>query len=108
MEQLSADEKACSMMLEESAAMIKCMKGSLASCYEKLVALNIDVRFFDNSCSHKVGIERTYQKVDGNAPIFAYLGEEGYCVGDSLRKGGDHSQKDAPAFIQEISASAGG
>jgi hypothetical protein len=91
LEQLSADEKACPMVMEESAAMINRMKGSLTPCYEKLVALDIDVSVFDNSGSHK----------DGYAPIFAYLGEEGYCVGASLRKGSDHSQKDAPAFIQE-------
>ena len=101
LEQLSADEKACPMVMEESAVMIQRMKGSLTPCYEKLVALDIDVSVFDNSGSHKEGIELTYQKVDGYAPIFAYLGEEGYCVGASLRKGSDHSQKDAPAFIQE-------
>ena len=101
LEQLSADKKACPMVMEESAAMINRMKGSLTPCYEKLVALDIDVSVFDNSGSHKEGIEPTYQKVDGYAPIFAYLGEEGYCVGATLRKGSDHSQKDAPAFIQE-------
>ena len=42
----------------------------------------------------------TYKKFDGFAPIFAYLGEEGYCVNTELREGSQHCQKDTPEFLK--------
>jgi len=39
--------------------------------------LDIDVTPFDNSGTKKEGVSRTYKGMDGYAPIFAYLGEEG-------------------------------
>ncbi len=41
-----------------------------------------------------------YKGVDGYAPIFAYLGREGYLANVELREGSQHSQKDAPAFLR--------
>ena len=35
------------------------------------------------------------------APIFAYLGEEGYCVNVELREGSQHCQKDTPEFLSQ-------
>ncbi len=101
LEQISQDESACPMILEESAVMIKRMKGSITPCYEDLVALDMDMSILDNSGSRKEGAEPTYKKIVGFTPIFAYVGEEGYCVGASLRKGSEHTQKDAPAFLRE-------
>lgn len=40
--------------------------------------------------------------MDGYAPIFAYLGQEGYAVNTELREGSTHSQKDATEFLEEI------
>ncbi|MDP3044185.1 MAG: transposase, partial [Bacillota bacterium] len=37
----------------------------------------------------------------GFAPMFAYLGQEGYCVNAQLRCGKDHCQKGTPEFLQE-------
>ena len=42
------------------------------------VPVDIDVSPFDNSGSHKAGVSRTYKNFDGYAPIFAYIGTEGY------------------------------
>nr|PID40555.1 MAG: hypothetical protein CR984_02570 [Pseudomonadota bacterium]PIE67761.1 MAG: hypothetical protein CSA23_02330 [Deltaproteobacteria bacterium] len=42
---------------------------------------------------------RTYKGVDGFAPIFAYLGTEGYLVNLEFREGKQHCQKNTPQFI---------
>ncbi|SUA98687.1 Uncharacterised protein [Paenibacillus thiaminolyticus] len=41
----------------------------------------------------------TYKKVDGYAPFFAYLGQEGYGINVNLREGSMHVQKEAAAFL---------
>ena len=61
--------------------------------------LDLDVSPFDNSKTQKQGVSRTYKGVDGFAPIFAYLGTEGYLVNLELREGKQHCQKNTPAFI---------
>lgn len=65
------------------------------------VPLDIDVSPFDNSGTKKEGVSRTYKGHDGYAPIFAYLGTEGYCVNTELREGSTHSQKGAAEFISQ-------
>lgn len=66
------------------------------------VALHADVFCLDNSKTHKAGVARTYHGYDGYAPIGAYLGEEGWCVGLELRPGDQHSQKDFPFFLDRV------
>jgi len=66
-----------------------------------LIPLDIDVSPFDNSKSSKEGVSRTYKGCDGFAPIFAYLGREGYLVNVELRNGSQHCQKNTPQFIME-------
>ena len=63
------------------------------------VALHADVFCLDNSKTRKEGVARTYHGYDGYAPIGAYLGEEGWCVGLELRPGDQHSQKDFLFFL---------
>jgi len=65
------------------------------------IPLDIDVSPFDNSNTKKQGVSRTYKGHDGYAPIFAYLGTEGYLVNAELREGKQHCQKDTPEFIKE-------
>ena len=67
-----------------------------------LMPLDVDVTPFDNSRTHKEGVSYTYKGMDGYAPIAAYLGCEGYCVGFELREGSQHCQKDTPAFLERI------
>ena len=62
--------------------------------------LDIDVSPFDNSETKKEGIGYTYKGFFGYAPIFAYLGLEGYAVGGELRGGSVHSQNGAVEFIR--------
>ena len=54
------------------------------------VPVDIDVSPFDNSGSHKAGVSRTYKNFDGYAPIFAYIGTEGYLCNAELREGKQH------------------
>ena len=75
--------------------------GTVSTRKGDLTALDIDVSPFDNSKTKKEGVSRTYKGVDGYAPIFAYLGREGYLVNVELREGKQHSQKDTPAFLRE-------
>lgn len=65
------------------------------------VPLDIDVSPFDNSGTKKQGVSRTYKGHDGYAPIFAYLGLEGYGVHVNLREGSTHCQKGTAEFLVE-------
>ena len=93
---------------EESADMVARHAPPMVPCYEVAdgrcgpwIALDIDVSVFDNSHTKKQGVSWTYKKVDGFAPIFAYLGQEGYLIHCQLRQGSQHSQEGAPDFIRE-------
>jgi len=66
-----------------------------------LVPVDIDVSPFDNSKTKKEGVSRTYKGMDGYAPIFAYIGTDGYLVNCELREGKQHCQKGTPAFLRE-------
>lgn len=95
------------IILEETARFLKKLKApvtpvTLGSGEQKrqYVPLDIDVTPFDNSNSKKEGVSRTYKGYDGYAPIFAYLGKEGYCVNTELRAGKQHCQKGTPDFLR--------
>lgn len=75
--------------------------GTVSTGKGERVPLDVDVSPFDNSKTKKEGVSRTYKGVDGYAPIFAYLGREGYQLNVELREGSQHSQKNAPAFLRE-------
>jgi len=66
------------------------------------IPIDIDVSIMDNSDSHKEGVSRTYMGTDGYAPIFAYLGAEGYMLDCELRPGSQHCQNGTPAFLERI------
>ena len=58
----------------------------------KLIPLDIDVVALLNPGSKKEGISRTYHRIDGYAPIFAYLGSEGYMLANELRIGSQQAR----------------
>ena len=66
------------------------------------VAVDIDVFPMDNSGTKKEGVSRTYKGHDGFAPIAAYLGSESWCLGNELREGSQHSQKDFLSFAKLV------
>ena len=66
-----------------------------------LVPLDMDVSPFDNSKTMKEGVSRTYKGYDGYAPMFAYIGTEGFMANAELRHGKQHCQAHTPEFIGE-------
>jgi hypothetical protein len=101
-QRLDAMRDACGPILrEESALLLRKHARKLTPCHGQWVALDVDVSPFDNSNTKKEGVSWTYKKVDGYAPIFAYLGEEGYLVHCELREGKQHCQDGTPQFLHE-------
>jgi hypothetical protein len=66
-----------------------------------MIPLDIDVSPFDNSKTNKEGVSRTYKGQDGFAPIFAYLGRDGYLVKLEMREGKQHCQNGTVEFLSE-------
>lgn len=62
--------------------------------------VDTDVSPMDNSRTKKEGVSRTYKGCDGYAPIFSYIGAEGYMLDCELRPGSQHCQKGTPAFLK--------
>lgn len=85
---------------EESARLIAQHAPSLTACHGNWLPLDIDVSPFDNSGTKKEGVAWTYKKLDGYAPNFAYLGEEGYLIHCELRPGNQHCQDGTPEFLE--------
>jgi len=89
---------------EESASLIRSTATEITPVSTDkgpLIPLDIDVSPFDNSRTNKEGVSRTYKAHDGFAPIFAYLGREGYLVNAELREGKQHCQNGTPDFLRE-------
>jgi hypothetical protein len=89
------------IILEESAGLVGRLAPAITPCYSNLVAVDVDVSPFDNSKTKKEGVSWTYKGFEGYAPIFAYVGEEGYLANLELRPGSDHSQKGTEAFLRQ-------
>lgn len=66
------------------------------------VALDMDVFCLDNSGTRKEGVSRTYAGYDGYAPVAAYLGAEGWCLGLELREGRQHSAKETHYTLERV------
>jgi len=67
---------------------------------QQYIPVDVDVSTMDNSKSHKEGVSRTYMGFDGYAPIFSYIGTEGYMLDCELREGSQHCQKGTPDFLK--------
>lgn len=65
------------------------------------VALDMDVFPMDNSQTKKEGVSYTYKGFEGYAPLAAYLGKEGWCLGCELRPGSQHANK---GFLDTLKA----
>lgn len=98
-------ESANELIKEASVEMIKDIAPAISSIETSVgdyIPLDLDVSPFDNSKTKKEGVSRTYKGCDGYAPMFGYLGVEGYLINVELRNGSQHCQKNTPEFIQEI------
>ena len=88
------------ILLEESAKVVRRFAPVITPSEGKLVPIDIDVSPFDNSDTKKEKVEWTYKKFVGYAPIFAYVGKEGYLANLELRPGSDHCQKGTKEFLE--------
>lgn len=95
------DRRVRTVLLEESAETVRRHAPKLTACFEDWVPLDSDVSPFDNSHSKKEHVSYTYKGMDGYAPNFAYLGQEGYMINCELRPGSQHCQRGTPAFLDE-------
>lgn len=91
---------------DENIGLLKNTQVKLSPARKQWIPLDIDVSPFDNSNSKKEGVSYTYKKFEGYAPIFAYLGREGYCVKVELREGKTHCQKNTDQFLSQAILSA--
>ncbi|MCL6446075.1 MAG: transposase [Alicyclobacillus sp.] len=95
------------IILEESANLLRNLQVPITPVYlgqnkdRPYIPLDIDVSPFDNSGTKKEGVSRTYKGHDGYAPIFAYIGLEGYAVNVNLRDGKTYFQKDTDKFLAQ-------
>lgn len=89
------------VVMKAALELLKNHKAVVTPCLRELVALDIDVSPFDNSNTKKEGVSWTYKRFDGYAPIFAYLGKEGYGINVELREGKEHSQNNTPSFLKD-------
>lgn len=91
---------------EETAALLHDNAPALVPCHRGRVPLDVDVSPWDNSGTKKEGVACTYKLCEGYAPIFAYLGLEGYLIHSELRPGDQHCQRGTPAFLDRAIALA--
>lgn len=75
--------------------------GTVKTVASEYIPYDVDVSPFDNSKSHKQEVSRTYKGHDGFAPIFGYVGTEGYMLNCELRPGRQHCQDGTPEFLAE-------
>jgi len=97
----SVKEQTIATIMDENCKLFQKLNIIISACSLGIVPLDIDVSPFDNSDTKKQGVSYTYKGFDGYAPIFAYLGEEGYCINAELREGTQHCQKDTPEFLSQ-------
>lgn len=70
-------------------------------CYKDYIPVDVDVSPMDNSGSNKEGVSYTYKNFNGYAPLFIYIGQEGYMLNLDFREGKQHSQCDGTVSFFE-------
>ena len=98
---LGTELVASDLIVEESANLLANCGIRPAATFTGHVALDVDVSVHDNSKTKKAGVARTYLGIDGYAPIYAYIGEEGYLCNTELRDGSSHSQDGTEEFLKK-------
>lgn len=95
------DERFFSALDDASLNLLGGVADSFEPTYKTFIPVDLDVSPFDNSNTKKEGVGCTYKLCDGYAPMFAYLGQEGYMLGCELRNGKQHSQTGTPDFLEK-------
>lgn len=73
-----------------------CVKTQL----DEYIPWDCDVSPMDNSRTKKQNVSYTYKGYDGYAPMFGYLGAEGYLLDCELRPGKQHCQSGTVEFLR--------
>lgn len=95
-------EEALALVGQANLDLLRRSQAPITPCSTGHVCLDVDTTPQDNSKTRKEGVTRTYMPdVFGFAPIFACAGEEGWCINNEFRKGKQHGQNGAPAFLKE-------
>jgi hypothetical protein len=92
LDEIGFDLAATDILMEESAHLLKKSGLKPSPCFTGHVPIDADVSPHDNSKTKKEGVARTYKGIDGYAPMYAYVGMEGYIANVELREGDSHSQ----------------
>ena len=66
--------------------------------------VDMDVSPLVNSNINKESVSRTYKGDDGFAPMFAYIGTEGFMLANELHPGAQQAQKGMPEFLDKTSS----
>ena len=99
---LLAKEKNIKQLIDSLTVNIlkKCKFNTTTINNKEYYTIDIDVTPFENPNVNKEGISCTYKKIDGYAPIMAYLCQYALCF--DLRPGNQHSEKGAVDFLNRI------
>ena len=74
--------------------------GTVKTSVSEYIPYDVDVSPLNNSKSNKEEVSRTYKGDDSFAPIFGYIGTEGYMLNAELRPGRQHCQERTRAFLE--------
>ena len=80
--------------------------GKITASSGSYIPLDIDVSVMLQPDCHKEKVDWTYHDAPGYAPIFCYLGTQGYMLGNELRPGSQHCSNGAAEFTQRCIAKA--
>ncbi len=95
-------EKFIPLVDTASVELVSALNAPVTPLFTGHVALDIDVFPMDNSRTKKQHVSRTYKGYDGYAPLAAYLGNEGWCLGCELRQGKQHCQKEFLHALERV------
>ena len=99
-DELPAMKTQSALRLLSSGLISKQSFGHVNAEHLELIPVDMDVSPLDNSGSSKQGVSYTYKGHDGYAPMFSYIGTEGYMLDCELRPGKQHCQNGTPEFIR--------
>lgn len=68
----------------------------------ELIPCDCDVSPMDNSKSKKEEVSFTYKQFDGYAPMFSYIGAQGFMLDCELRPGSQHCDNGTQAFLKRV------
>lgn len=74
--------------------------GKIKTEWGSYIPWDCDVSPMDNSRTKKQNVSRTYKGYDGFAPMFGYIGSEGYLLDSELRPGKQHCQSGTADFLK--------